>query len=209
VSGMTRIKICGITNLEDAKYAVSLGVDSLGFIFADSPRQVNVTQVRRIVRELPPFVNYTGVFVNEDSKKVLKIAKDCSLDTLQLHGEEDPEYCRQFKHMKVIKAFRVKEELDLVKLKRYEVDAYLLDTYIAGQLGGTGETFNWQLAEQAKELGPIILAGGLEPANITEAINQVHPYGVDVSSGVEKVAGIKDHNKLKGLIKRIRRKNYD
>jgi len=140
---------------------------------------------------------------------VLKIAKDCSLDTLQLHGEEDPEYCRQFKHMKVIKAFRVKEELDLVKLKRYEVNAYLLDTYIAGQLGGTGETFNWQLAVQAKELGPIILAGGLEPANITEAINQVHPYGVDVSSGVEKVAGIKDHNKLKGLIKRIRRKNYD
>lgn len=205
---MTRIKVCGITNLKDAECGVELGVDSLGFIFAPSPRQAKPKQVKNIIERLPPFINQTGVFVNEEISKVQEIADYCGLDTLQFHGEESPKYCRRFENRKVIKAFRVQQNLDLEQLTAYEVAGYLLDTYVSGQAGGTGETFNWDLALQAKQVGNIILAGGLNPANITGAIKHVAPYGVDVNSGVEQEPGLKDKEKLNKLVAKIGRLNY-
>ncbi|MCK8825897.1 phosphoribosylanthranilate isomerase [Fuchsiella alkaliacetigena] len=202
---MTRIKICGITNLEDALRAVEQGVDSLGFILAASPRQVSPERVKEIVDNLPPFINKVGVFVDEELAKVKEIVSYCGLDTVQLHGSESPEYCQEFANLTVVKAFRIKDQLPLLELKEYAevVTAYLLDTYVAGQAGGTGETFNWNLAEQAKEAGPIILAGGLKPENIVSAIRDVAPYGVDVSSGVEKEPGVKDHDRLVELVNQV------
>ena len=203
---MTRIKICGITNLEDALWAVEQGVDSLGFILAASPRRVSPERAKEIVDSLPPFVNKVGVFVDQELAKVKEIASYCGLDTVQLHGSESPEYCQELANLTVVKAFRIKDRLPLTELKEYSqvVAAYLLDTYVAGQAGGTGETFNWNLAEQAKEAGPIILAGGLQPENIVSAIREVAPYGVDVSSGIEKEPGVKDHDKLMELVNQIR-----
>ena len=203
---MVRIKICGITNLEDALVAIEQGVDSLGFILAESPRQVSPDLVKRIVENLPPFVNKVGVFVDEELAKVKEIASYCGLDTVQLHGSESPEYCQKLAKLTVVKAFRIKDKLPWVELKDYAevVTAYLLDTYVAGQAGGTGETFNWNLAEQAKEAGPIILAGGLKPENIDQAICEVAPYGVDVSSGIEAEPGVKDHDKLVELVDKVR-----
>lgn len=188
----TRIKVCGITNLDDARQAVRLGVDSIGFIFANSPRQVTAEQVHQIINKLPPFINLTGVFVDEDIEEVQKTADYCGLDTLQLHGTETPEYCKQLKAWKVIKAFRVREKLEPKRMAAYEIAGYLLDTYQPKRLGGTGKTFNWDLAVEAEEVGPIILAGGLNPDNITTAVKKVEPYGVDINSGVESSPGQKD-----------------
>ncbi|MGM0472326.1 MAG: phosphoribosylanthranilate isomerase [Bacillota bacterium] len=205
---MTRIKVCGITNLDDAQRAVELGVDSLGFIFAESSRQVTLEEAQQIIDQLPPYVNLTGVFVDENLKQVKKIACECKLDTLQLHGDESAEYCQQLTQWRIVKSFAVKDKLDVVKLANYDVSAYLLDTYHPDQRGGTGKTFNWELAKQAQELGPVILAGGLTPDNITTAINQVQPYAVDVNSGVEIRPGIKDQAALRRLVKEIRGSRY-
>ncbi|ADL13370.1 phosphoribosylanthranilate isomerase [Acetohalobium arabaticum] len=204
----TRIKVCGITNLDDARQAVRLGVDSIGFIFANSPRQVTAEQVHQIINKLPPFINLTGVFVDEDIEEVQKTADYCGLDTLQLHGTETPEYCKQLKAWKVIKAFRVREKLEPKRMAAYEIAGYLLDTYQPKRLGGTGKTFNWDLAVEAEEVGPIILAGGLNPDNITTAVKKVEPYGVDINSGVESSPGQKDQQKLKRVVNNIRRLEY-
>ncbi|MBM7622596.1 phosphoribosylanthranilate isomerase [Sporohalobacter salinus] len=205
----TRIKVCGITNLADARKAVKLGVDSLGFIFADSPRQVTIKQVRKITEKLPPFINQTGVFVDEDLGQVREIADYCGLDTLQLHGRETPEYCQQLQEWKVIKAFRIREELEIERMTDYKVAGYLLDTYQPGIAGGTGKTFNWDVALEGKKIGPVILAGGLDPANIVTAIKKVDPYGVDINSGVEISPGQKDEQKLKKLVNNIRGMKYE
>ncbi|MFQ6066817.1 MAG: phosphoribosylanthranilate isomerase [bacterium] len=202
---MTRIKICGITNKDDALRAADLKVDALGFVFAESPRRVRPEVVCEIVKLLPPFISTVGVFVNEDQEKVKEIAELCSLTALQFHGEESPTYCRAFRQ-KIIKSFRVKDESVPEKAVSYKVDAYLLDTYLPGRPGGTGKTFNWEIAGKVKSIGvPLILSGGLNPDNVVRAISEVRPYAVDVSSGVESREGKKDYGKLAKLVKMVRK----
>jgi phosphoribosylanthranilate isomerase len=204
---MTRIKICGITNLEDASRAVELGVDALGFIFAQSPRRIDEKKAKEICFSIPPFISKVGVFVNEDKEVVLRILKGSGLNTVQFHGEESPEYCQEFKigGVKIIKTLRIKDRESPKNLSYYEVDAYLLDTYVKGITGGTGKTFNWDLALEAKKLGkPIILSGGLNPDNVAEAVKKVRPYAVDVSSGIEKEPGKKDYEKMKKFVREAR-----
>ena len=196
-----KVKICGITNGPDAEAAVEAGADALGFVFySQSPRAVDVEVAAAVIRALPPFVAKVGVFVDAALPTILEIAGQCGLDTIQLHGGESPELCGRIP-LKTIKAFRVQNEAVLAELKRFNTSAWLLDGYVAGQPGGTGATFNWTIARQACALGrPVILAGGLTPANIREAIRQVRPYGVDVSSGVEARAGKKDFAKLRDFL---------
>lgn len=203
---MVKIKICGITNKEDALRAIKLKVDALGFIFANSPRRVDPKIVQKIIELLPPFISSVGVFVNKDREKVKKIAESCHLTTLQFHGEESPSYCQGFRQ-KVIKAFRIKDKNVLKKIPQYQdkVDACLLDAYSPFKYGGTGKIFNWDVAREVKKLRiPIILSGGLNPDNVEEAINKVRPYAVDVSSGVEKKPGKKDPEKLRNFVKIVR-----
>lgn len=196
-----RVKICGITRLDDALAAVEAGADALGFVFCEtSPRCVTVSVAARIVEGLPPFVAKVGLFVNAPEAQIRSVADACGLDTLQLHGEEPPEFCQRFE-LKWIKAFRVRDESSLHVLPTYRAAAWLLDSYVPGKAGGTGERFNWELARRAAGLCPrVILAGGLTPENVAEAVRQVHPYAVDVSSGVEKEPGIKDEQKVRAFI---------
>lgn len=203
---MVKVKICGITNYEDAYAACSYGTDALGFVFAKSPRQIKSEVAKSIIGRLPPYVVTVGVFVNEREKLVRKIAKDCNLICLQFHGDESPEFCVDFKdEYKVIKAIRVRDRKSLELLGKYDADAFLLDAFIQGKRGGTGERFNWDLAIEAKEFGkPIILAGGIGIENVEDAIQKVAPYAVDVSSSVEYAAGKKNHNLMKALIEKIR-----
>ena len=201
-----RVKICGITNFEDAQVAVEAGAHALGFIFfSQSPRNISPAEAKRIIEQLPPFVARVGVFVNESFETILRIVKETGIDTVQLHGDESPELCEELarENLKVIKAFRIKDGNSLGALKDFRVSAFLLDSYVPGQLGGTGAKFNWDLAVQASGLGtPIILAGGLVPENVRDAISKVAPYGVDVSSGVELelAPGKKDHAKVRAFI---------
>lgn len=195
---MLKVKVCGITNLEDALYAVEAGADALGFVFwKKSPRNVNAVFAKDIIRRLPPFITTVGVFVNEDIDELNKIAKSAGLNIVQLHGDESPQYCRGV-NAKVIKAIRVRGTDDIDGLKDYNENtcAFLLDAYVLGLPGGTGKTFNWSLAAEAKKYGRIILSGGLTPDNVKDAVNQVRPYAVDVGSGVEKSHGKKDHDKV-------------
>jgi len=202
---MVQVKICGITRLEDAQVAVEAGADALGFVFyPPSPRCVTPQQAAQIIRRLPPFVTTVGLFVDVPLDTVHDIALLCGLDRVQLHGRETPEFCARVKRP-VIKAFRIKHADSLADLPGYRVAAFLLDAYVEGALpGGTGASFPWQLAAQAKPYGPVILAGGLTPENIEAAITQIHPYGVDVSSGVECVPGIKDHQKVREFVERAK-----
>ncbi len=201
---MTRIKICGTTNLDDALIAVEAGADALGFIFVpNTPRYLHPDEAAKIIEELPPFITTVGLFVNAEQKEIDTIANNCSLDAIQLHGEEPPELCVTL-NRRVVKAFRVKDESSLSRLHDYHVRAYLLDTYVKGTMGGTGKVFDWNLAVKAKQYGRIILAGGLNPDNIASAILQVRPYGVDVSSGVEVSPGRKDPAKIKAFIGAVR-----
>lgn len=201
----TRIKICGITNIDDALMAAELGADALGFVFAESPRQISFDAAAKIIRRLPPFIRTVGVFT-EESPIVAEIARCVPLDLIQLHGDQTEEFAESLGASRVIRAVRVSEESSLERLKmRLACTSVLLDTYDPKQKGGTGTTFNWDLAVIAKRYGkPIILAGGLNPANIIQAIQTVHPYGVDVSSGVEAEPGKKDLTKLKELIDNVR-----
>jgi phosphoribosylanthranilate isomerase len=202
---MVQVKICGITRLEDAQVAVEAGADALGFVFyPPSPRYVTPEQAAQIIRWLPPFVTTVGLVVDVPLDTVHDIALHCRLDRIQLHGRETPEFCGRVKHP-VIKAFRIKNADSLADLPGYRVAAYLLDAYVEGALpGGTGALFAWELAAQVKPYGPVILAGGLTPENVGAAITQTHPYGVDVSSGVECAPGIKDHEKVRAFIERAK-----
>jgi phosphoribosylanthranilate isomerase len=193
---MVRIKICGITNLEDALIAVEAGADALGFVFfKGSSRNISPEQAKVIIRRLPPFVQTVGLFVNEESATVNLIADQCGLDIIQLHGDESPEYCTNVKR-RIIKAFRVKDESSLADIASYPVSACLLDTWSPAAYGGTGKVFNWSIAAKAATERTIILAGGLNPENVGEAIAAVQPYAVDVSSGVESSPGYKDKTKV-------------
>src|SRR5436309_1333581 len=198
----TKIKICGITNLPDAQLAVGLGADALGFIFyPKSPRHLPVATAADICNALPPFVTKVGVFVDELEYEIEKALSECLLTALQFHGEEPPGFCQKFA-AKSIKAIRVRDEASLRAAAEYDVDALLLDTYTESERGGTGRTFDWSLALQAKETlaPPIILSGGLTTVNVQEAIRKVRPYAVDVSSGVEREPGKKDPEKLRRFI---------
>jgi phosphoribosylanthranilate isomerase len=198
---MVRIKICGITNLEDALLAAELGVDALGFIFyPKSPRNLAPEAAREIIAQLPPFVAAVGVFVDEAAAVVQELAARLRLDWVQLHGQESPEYCRNLGR-KVIKGFRIKDEDSLRLLADYQgaAQAMLLDTYKKGQVGGTGEIFDWHLARKAKKYGPIILAGGLTSENVAQAIATALPAAVDAASGTEAAPGKKDPAKLRAF----------
>ena len=203
-----RVKICGITNSEDARVAVEAGAHALGFIFfAQSPRNISQAEAKRIIEAVPPFVTKVGVFVNESLETILRIVKETGIDTVQLHGDESPEFGEQIarENLKVIKAFRIKDQSSLGALKGFRAAAFLLDSYVPGQLGGTGAKFSWDLAVQAAGMGtPIILAGGLVPENVGDAVSKVAPYGVDVSSGVESAPGKKDHAKVRAFIEAAR-----
>ncbi|HAM51488.1 MAG TPA: phosphoribosylanthranilate isomerase [Nitrospiraceae bacterium] len=200
---MVKIKICGITNIDDALAAVEFGADALGFVFyKESPRHISPDEAKNIIRKLPPFVTSIGVFVNESREVIEKIVRDAPLSIVQLHGSEPPEACAITE--RVIKAIRVKDLSDLEPLNRYRVSAFLLDTYAPESLGGTGQIFNWDIAVDAKRFGRIILAGGLNPDNVVKAVQRVRPYGVDVSSGTEQKKGRKDHVKMKLFIDRAK-----
>ncbi len=203
------VKICGITNSRDASMAIELGVGALGFIFASSPRQITPQKARDIIRTIPPFVKTVGVFVDEGPAAIKEVIHYCGLDLVQLHGHESPDLCCELMPH-TIKALRIKDEASLSKSRTYrgKVRALLLDSYSKDMDGGTGKTFDWQLAIKIKKLGiPIILAGGLGPSNIDDAIRTVRPYAVDVNSGVESRPGKKSHMRMKDLMKTVRRIN--
>ncbi len=197
-----KVKICGITNVSDALTAADAGADMLGFVFDDrSPRHVSTRAAAGMVQQLPPFIVRVGVFVDAPEDLVMRAIGDCGLNLLQFHGNETPEYCAQFGLMS-LKAFRVRDADSLRALAGFATDAWLLDAYSPDKPGGTGESFDWDLALEATKIGrPIFLAGGLTPENVAEAVRKVRPYAVDVSSGVEAAPGRKDPAKVRAFIK--------
>lgn len=201
---MVRVKICGITNLHDATMAVEAGADALGFVFFQgSSRCVSRDQAQAIIRELPPFVQIVGLFVNEDADTVNAIADQCGIDVVQLHGDETPEYCATIRR-RVIKAHSVRDAGSLDSLHNYDHVSCLLDAWSPAGRGGTGTTFDWELAASVANQRPLILAGGLTPDNVAAAITAVKPYAVDVSSGVESAPGVKDAGKVSRFIEATR-----
>ncbi len=197
---MTRVKICGITNQGDAEHAVRCGADALGFIFAKSPRRIRVSEAKKIVRSLGPWVATVGIFVNEKPKEVLRIARECCLTAVQLHGDEDPRYLKSLGGLRSIKAFRVGEDFDAKCLNKFPADAFLFDSKVAGAPGGTGRRFDWEILKLELPEKPFIISGGLDPENVREAVRFFAPYGVDVSSGVESAPGKKDPKRVKEFI---------
>jgi phosphoribosylanthranilate isomerase len=197
---VVKVKIEGIRTLEDAEMAIDAGADILGFVFyPPSPRAVDIPAARDIVRELPPFIATIGVFVDEPLEYVRKVRDDVGLHAVQLHGNEPPDMVRSL-GPRTIKAFRVGPDFSPSAIVRYGVSTFLLDAYRKGFPGGTGETFDWDVAVECRSLGRLILAGGLNPGNIAEAITRVRPYAVDVASGVESEPGRKDPALVKDFI---------
>jgi phosphoribosylanthranilate isomerase len=202
---MVRVKICGITNVGDARLAVRFGADALGFNFVRSSRRLISRELARaIIASLPPFITPVGVFADEPVSSILDMCSFCGIHTVQLHGDEEQGDISQLSRLKCVKAIRIAEESDTRLLPRYTCDAYLLDAYVPGELGGTGETFNWEWAREANTHGPIILAGGLNPDNVEDAIRTARPYAVDVASGVESAPGRKDRSLLQAFIARAK-----
>jgi len=207
---LLKIKICGITNSEDAGLASMLGADYIGLNFCkDSPRKVSLQNAGKIFDALPPFTTAVGVFVDEPMVDIKKIIKKIGFDVVQLHGSESQDYCLELKALgvKVIKSFKVnsKEVIDNAKNYLECADYFLFDSYQEGVAGGTGEVFDWDLAVCAGELGkPFFLAGGLNAENVAQAIEKVHPFAVDVASGVERLPSRKDFEKMKLFVKAVR-----
>jgi phosphoribosylanthranilate isomerase len=199
-----KVKICGITRPEDALFAAARGADALGFIFVKaSPRFIDPDAAGLIIGQLPPFVTPVGVFVNEHRESILRTIARSGIRCLQMHGEESPGDTEGYA-VPVIKSFRVGEAFDPELLAAYGTSACLLDTFVGGSHGGTGKTFDWRIALDAKRYARIILSGGLTPGNVTDAISTVQPYAIDLSSGVESAPGVKDHAKVRALFERIR-----
>jgi phosphoribosylanthranilate isomerase len=198
----TRVKICGITSVTDGLMAAEAGADMIGLMFYEhSPRHITLAQAVEIARALPPLVLRVGVFVNPEEGLVTRAIGDCGLSLLQFHGDETSDFCTQFGVMS-LKALRVRDEESLAALEHFQTDAFLLDACAKSGLGGTGETFNWDLAVKAQKFGkPIFLAGGMTPENVAEAVRRVRPFAVDVSSGVESAPGKKDAAKVRAFIK--------
>ncbi len=191
-----KVKICGITNVPDAQAAIEAGADALGFIFVEhSPRNITPGSARQIIHCLPPFVTPVGVVMNRSREAVNVLIEQTGIKCIQFHGKEDPEDIQGYS-VPVYKAFRVGGAFDVSTLKRYGGNAYLLDAYVEGEPGGTGKVLNWDIALEAKQYGRIILAGGIRPENVVEAVQYVQPYAIDVNSGVESAPGKKDHGKL-------------
>jgi phosphoribosylanthranilate isomerase len=224
-----KVKICGITNLEDALVAAAAGADALGFVFwRASPRHVSFAAAARLIRSIPAHVTFIGVFVDPTAEQVRRAIAECGIDAVQFHGAETPEFLAGLdlkgclwrrslpgaprkpffpgdRAICTIKAFRMRDATSLAELARYETDLWLLDSYVSGRRGGTGVKFAWHLAVQAKQFGrPIVLAGGLTPGNVAEAVRKVGPYAVDVSSGVERAPGKKDPDKVRAFICRAK-----
>ena len=204
---MTRIKICGVTEIEDGRDAALLGAAAVGLNFSDeSPRRITAQRAVKIIDALPPFVASVGVFVNYDDPQALEeFALSIRLDAVQLHGEESPDYCSMISRVKVIKAFRVNEQFRLASLEQYPVSGFLLDAHSGKGVGGTGETFQWSQAEGANAFGRVVLAGGLRPENVGGAIEALHPFAVDVASGVEESPGKKNHELMRSFIEAVHR----
>ena len=201
---MVKVKICGITNLEDAMAAAEAGADAVGFVFyPESPRFIEPGNARNIIAKLPAFITAVGVIVDESEDMIRRILRESGVQVLQFHGSESPLLCTRFRE-KIIKAIRIKDVESVNSMKMYPVDTFLLDTHHEKIKGGTGKTFDWKLAEQAKGYGHIILSGGLTPSNVGEAIKKVKPYGVDVSSGVEMSLRKKDPAKIRNFIREVR-----
>lgn len=197
---MTPVKICGITNQEDALCAIQCGAAALGFIFyPPSPRYIKPDDAKIIISSLPKQIVSVGVFVNEAMEEIHRIMKHCGLDMLQLHGDESPEFCRKFPASRIIKAVELKNEDDLNRAFQYDVSGILVDTRHAGLYGGTGKQSNWEMACRLKDKKLLILSGGLNEGNIAEALQRVAPGALDINSGVEIAPGKKDHSKLKKI----------
>ncbi len=202
---MTKVKICGITSAADALAAAAYGASALGFIFyKQSPRHVTVEDARGILTDMPPFIKKIGVFVNEDSKVVNEIADRTSLDLIQLSGDETPGYCKGL-NRPYIKTIRVRNRESLNGINEYDTRYTLFDTHSKGNYGGTGKVFDWDLIQDLPlEKRYIILSGGLNPENVKGAVKRIKPYAVDVASGVERLPGKKDHEKMKDFIEAVR-----
>lgn len=200
-----QVKICGITNLQDALDAIELGADYLGFNFyPDSRHYVEPKNLQKILQEVPHNIGKVGIFVNCDAQLVIDIATEFNLDLLQFHGDEPPQYCNQFARP-FMRAIRPQKESDLKGLADFKATYYLVDSFVENAYGGTGVISNWSLARKVKELGkPIFLSGGLTPDNVEAAIRSVKPFAVDVASGVEKWGGRKDYRLMEEFIKRAK-----
>jgi phosphoribosylanthranilate isomerase len=199
-----KVKICGITNLEDALCAQDAGADFLGFVFAESPRRISGKAAKKIIEQLSQDITIVALFVNETTEIVDSIINTIGrVDIVQFHGDETPEYCNNFSSKKIIKAFRAKDEMSISRINRFkDVDFVLVDAYSEDDYGGTGKEIDLDLALKAKEYGyPLFLSGGLNPMNVKQAILKVNPFCVDVSSGVEKIPGKKDHALIREFIK--------
>ncbi len=202
-----KIKICGITNLEDAEAAVEAGADALGFVFyAKSPRSIEPAVAKRIIGNLPPFVLPVGVFVNHDVVIIRKVFDECGLALAQLHGDETPTFCESLGRP-VLRALRLRDRSSLLALAEYKgrigIKGFVIDAFSSQAYGGTGQTVDWSLAHEVAKVTPIILAGGLTPTNVHDAIQHVQPYGVDVSSGVEDTPQKKDHEKIRAFTQAV------
>jgi phosphoribosylanthranilate isomerase len=206
---VTQVKICGITNEEDALCAVHCGAAALGFIFyPPSPRYIKPEDARKIINGLPKEIVKVGVFVNEKADEIKRVMEYCGLDMIQLHGDESPAYCREFPADRIIKAVELKNDNDLNHALDYDVAALLVDNRHAGLYGGTGRKANWKLACRIKNKKPLILSGGLSEENIAEALRTVAPAALDINSGVESEPGKKDHAKLARIFDIIRSADF-
>jgi len=200
---MTRVKICGITQLEDARDAALLGADAIGLIFVPaSPRYIDAGRAAKIIEQLPPMVSAVGVFMNHpDPQNLEDFAVSLGLHAVQLHGNETPDYCSMIQRVKVIKGFRVESDFRVDILRNYGHRTFLLDAASPG----AGKTFNWELGFGANAFGSIILAGGLNPDNVAQAVSMLHPFAVDVASGVESSPGKKDYERMRRFIEAVHR----
>jgi phosphoribosylanthranilate isomerase len=204
---VTRVKICGIKEFEDARDAVLLGADAIGLNFyPNSPRYIEPARAAKIIEQLPPFVSVVGVFVNHpDPQNLEDFAVSVGLHAVQLHGNETPDYCSMIQRVRVIKSLRVDSNFRVDTLRSYGSRTFLLDACSPDQFGGTGKSFNWDLVFGANAFGSIIVAGGLTPENVTQAVSTLHPFAVDVASGVESKPGKKDYEKMRRFIEAVRR----
>lgn len=201
---MIPVKICGITNLADAQIALEHGAAAIGFIFyIKSPRAISIQEAKSISDQLSNSVSKVGVFVNHPKEFIDGAVSEVPLNAVQLHGDESPEFCRQF-NVPVIKALRIKNKESLSLMAEYDVDGFILDTFSSNQYGGTGKSFDWSLLKDHQNGTPIILSGGLNPDNITIAIDEASPDAVDVNSGVESSPGMKDHKKIEQLFDKLK-----
>src|SRR6266705_246369 len=204
---MTRVKICGITQFEDARDAALLGADAIGLNFyPNSPRYIEPSRAAKIIEKLQPFVTAVGIFVNHrDPQSLEDFALSLGLHAVQLHGNETPDYCSMIQRVKVIKALRVDSNFRVETLRSYGSRTFLLDTCSPDQFGGTGKSFNWELVFGANAFGSIVIAGGLNPENVAQAVGMLHPFAVDVASGVESRPGKKDYEKMRRFIEAVQR----